>query len=147
MCKEDTLGLIAYDLILIYGCHLVGFCFCHGGPTLWVIEVCHGNQVNIRHANIAEKFIMTEIRTYLSIKSQNLSRKTSRRFFCRLARVKIHQGRIMDWLDWIFFINRSLVIRPPAYLPSKDSKSWIFQIGNLSTRNQKRKIERILCEV
>ena len=67
VCKEDTLGLIAYDLILIYGCHLVGFCFCHGGPTLWVIEVCHGNQENIRHANIAEKFIK------LKTNHQNLS--------------------------------------------------------------------------
>ena len=67
VCKVDTLGLIAYDLILIYGCHLVGFCFCHGGPTSWVIEVCHGNQVNIRHANIAEKFIK------LKTNHQNLS--------------------------------------------------------------------------
>ena len=66
MCKVDTLGLIAYDLILIYGWFLLAS-FCHVGPTLWVIEVCHGNQENIRHANIAEKFIK------LKTNHQNLS--------------------------------------------------------------------------
>ena len=122
-------------LFLSWGPHIVG----HRGLSRKPSK--HQTCKHSRKVHINWKLI---IRTYLSIKSQNLSRKTSRRFFCPLEN---SSGGIMDWLDWIFFINRSLVIHSPAYLPSKDSKSWIFQIGNLSTQNQKRKMERILCEV